>query len=365
MKNSIGSSLTVSIFGESHGSYIGATLDGLAPGILINKDFIDSQLTLRRPKGQISTKRQEADEYQIVSGIFEDRTTGTPLTIIIPNASQHSKDYSKTRPLARPGHADYTAYLKYHGFEDYRGGGHFSGRITAALVAAGAIVIPALQEKGIYIGSHIKQCAGVNDRDFNDYVSDIDFLNKTDFAVLDEDAAALMMEKMTEIANEGDSVGGVLETVVTGMPGGVGEPFFDSLESLLAHGLFSIPAIKGVEFGAGFDMTEALGSEYNDPFRMDGDKVVTETNNNGGINGGISNGMPITIRMAVKPTPSIYKQQKTVNFFEKENANLQIEGRHDPAIIHRARVVADSMVAIILYDALAARFGTDYFKGER
>lgn len=365
MKNSLGSSLIVSIFGESHGPYIGATLDGLAPGIEINKEFIESQLTLRRPKGKISTKRQEADEFQIVSGAFEDRTTGTALTIIIPNSSQHSKDYSKTRPLARPGHADYTAFLKYHGFEDYRGGGHFSGRITAALVAAGAIVIPALNKKGIKIATHIIKCAGVNDREFMNIDEDMDFLNSSDFAVLDKDAASLMLEKMTEIAEAGDSVGGVLETMVTGMPGGVGEPFFDSLESLLAHGLFSIPAIKGVEFGAGFGMTNALGSEYNDPFRMEDGKVITETNNNGGINGGISNGMPIIVRMAVKPTPSIYKEQKTVNFFENENADLVIEGRHDPAIIHRARVVADSMVALVIYDALAQRFGTDYFKGEK
>lgn len=365
MKNSLGNSLIVSIFGESHGPYIGATLDGLAPGIEINKEFIEHQLTLRRPKGKISTKRQEADEYQIVSGAFEGRTTGTALTIIIPNSSQHSKDYSATRPLARPGHADYTAFLKYHGFEDYRGGGHFSGRITAALVAAGAIVIPALQAKGINIATHIKKCAGVNDRDFANYEEDIKFLNNAEFAVLDDEKGKEMLEKMTKIAEAGDSVGGVLETVITGMPGGVGEPFFDSLESMLAHGLFSIPAIKGVEFGAGFDMTDALGSEYNDSFRMKEGKVVTETNNNGGINGGISNGMPILVRMAVKPTPSIYKEQKTVNFFENKDADLVIEGRHDPAIIHRARVVADSMAAIVIYDALSQRFGTDFFGGDR
>lgn len=364
MKNSLGNSTSITIFGESHGPYIGATIDGLAPGIDVSKEFIDKQLTMRRPAGKISTARVEADEYQIISGVFEGKTTGTALTIIIPNSNTKSKDYSKMRSIARPGHADYTAYLKYHGFEDYRGGGHFSGRITAALVAAGAIVIPALNKKGIKLASHIKRCAGVDDRAFADFDKDIEALNNTNFAVLDEEAGKVMLSKMESIAAEGDSVGGVLETVVTGMPGGVGEPFFDSLESTLAHGLFSVPAIKGVEFGGGFDLVDALGSEYNDALRLDNGRVSTKTNNNGGINGGISNGMPIMIRCAVKPTPSIYKSQETVDFINNTETDLQIEGRHDPAIIHRARVVVDSMVALVLYDALSQRFGTDYFKGE-
>lgn len=356
--------MSITIFGESHGPFIGATLDGLAPGIEINDEFIKSQLTLRRPAGKISTKRQEADEYQIISGVFEGKTTGTALTIIIPNSSQHSKDYGPMRSIARPGHADYTAFLKYHGYEDYRGGGHFSGRITAALVAAGAIVIPALNKKGIKIATHIKKCAGVSDRDFNNLLEDMDYLNKSLFAVLDSEKGEKMLENMTKIAEDGDSVGGVLETVVLGMPGGVGEPFFDSLESMLAHGLFSIPAIKGVEFGAGFDKIDSLGSEFNDPLRIDNGAVYTTTNNNGGINGGISNGMPITFKCAVKPTPSIYKEQDTIDFLKNEETTLSISGRHDPAIIHRARVVVDSMAALIIYDVLSQRFGTDYFKGE-
>ncbi len=355
--------MQVTIFGESHGAYIGAVLDGLAPGIPVDDDFIAHQLTLRRPKGKISTARQEADKYSIVSGAFNGYTTGTPLCIIIPNSDTHSKDYSKLSNTPRPGHADFTARMKYHGFEDYRGGGHFSGRITAALVAAGGIVIPALNAKGIYIGSHISRVAGIDDRAFDDYRADIDALKSADFAVLDSSKLELMNKAIEEAAADGDSVGGILETAIIGMPAGVGEPWFDSLESMLSHALFSIPAIKGVEFGGGFDLVDKRGSEYNDSFRMDGDKVVTSTNNNGGINGGISNGMPITIRLAVKPTPSIYKSQQTIDMKTMTNTDLTIEGRHDPAIIHRARIVADSIVALTIYDALAMRFGTDFFGG--
>lgn len=361
MKNSLGENLTVTIFGESHGPYIGVVLDGLAPGIPVDKEFINHQLDLRRPSGKISTARVEQDEFILASGVFKDKTTGTPLTILIPNSVQHSKDYEKTAMLARPGHADYTANVKYHGFQDYRGGGHFSGRITAALVAAGGIVIPELAKKGIKIASHIQSLGGIKDRSFNNYDQDIEALGKTNFAVLDLEKAALMKAKAEEIAAEGDSIGGVLETLVTGMPAGVGEPWFGTLEGLLSYALFSVPAIKGVQFGSGFDLVDHKGSEFNDPFFMEGNKVLTKSNNNGGINGGISNGMPIIFRSAVKPTPSIYKEQDTINMKEKSDAKLQIEGRHDPAIIHRARVVVDSVTALVIYDALVGRYGTDFF----
>lgn len=361
MKNSLGENLTVTIFGESHGPYIGVVLDGLAPGIPVDKEFIKHQLDLRRPSGKISTARVEQDEFILASGVFNDKTTGTPLTILIPNSVQHSKDYEKTAMLARPGHADYTANVKYHGFQDYRGGGHFSGRITAALVAAGGIVIPELAKKGIKIGSHIQSLGGIKDRSFNNYDQDIEALGKTNFAVLDPEKVALMKAKAEEIAAEGDSIGGVLETLVTGMPAGVGEPWFGTLEGLLSYALFSVPAIKGVQFGSGFDLVDHKGSEFNDPFFMEGNRVLTKSNNNGGINGGISNGMPIIFRSAVKPTPSIYKEQDTINMKEKSDAKLQIEGRHDPAIIHRARVVVDSVTALVIYDALVGRYGTDFF----
>lgn len=362
MKNTFGQSVAVTIYGESHGEAIGVVLDGLAPGIPVDREFIAAQLTLRRPAGRISTARQEQDEFRIVSGEFEGKTTGTPLCIVIPNTQTRSKDYSATRWLARPGHADYTANCKYHGFEDYRGGGHFSGRITAGLVAAGAIAMTALHGKGIQIGTHIARCAGVSDRAFGNLAEDIAFLQDKAFAVLDEEAGASMRAKMEAAAEAGDSVGGILETVVTGMPAGVGEPWFDTLEGMLAHALFSIPAVKGVQFGDAFDMADAPGSRFNDPFRMEGDAVTTATNHNGGINGGITNGMPILFRCMVKPTPSIYKEQETVDFRTKENAPLQIHGRHDPAIIHRAKVVADSVTALVLCDVLAGRFGTDWLK---
>lgn len=368
MKNTLGENFCVTIFGESHGPYIGVVLDGIAPGIDVNKDFINHQLDLRRPSGKISTKRVETDEFILASGVFNDKTTGTPLTILIPNSVQHSKDYEKTATLARPGHADYTANVKYHGFQDFRGGGHFSGRITAALVAAGGIIIPELEKKGIKIGTHIKSLGGIKDRNFEDYQKDIDFLGGTNFPVLDADKSEQMKTLAEKIAAEGDSVGGVLESVILGMPAGVGEPWFETLESELSYALFSIPAIKGVQFGDGFDMVDSFGSEFNDSLQIVQDngksKVITKTNHNGGINGGISNGMPILFRCAVKPTPSIYKTQDTIDMSKNENAKLNIQGRHDPAIIHRARIVVDSVASFVIYDALAGRFGTDFF-GEK
>ncbi len=360
MKNTFGQNVAVTIFGESHGEEIGVVIDGLAPGIEIDDEFIASQLTLRRPAGKISTSRQEKDEYRIVSGVFEGKTTGTPVCILIPNQNTHSKDYSATRSLARPGHADYTAYCKYHGFEDYRGGGHFSGRITTGLVAAGAIAIKALKKKNIYVGTHIRELAGIKDREFENINDDIDILNKKTFAVLDEEAGKRMYKKIEEYAADGDSIGGILECAVTGVPAGVGEPWFDTVEGLLAHALFSIPAVKGVEFGGGSDLKNEPGSRYNDSFCIKDGKIETLTNNNGGINGGITNGMPIVFRCQIKPTPSIYKEQNTVDFFENEEAVLQIKGRHDPAIIHRARVVVDSVAALVICDLLSGRFGTDY-----
>lgn len=364
MKNTFGTSVAVTLFGESHGAMIGAVIDGLAPGIRVDEDFIRSQLTLRRPAGKIATARQEADPFQIVSGVFEGRTTGTPLTILIPNGDTKSKDYSKTKDLARPGHADFTAEMKYHGYQDYRGGGHFSGRITAALVAAGAIALTALKEKGIELRSHVRMCAGVEDRSFGEteeaLKADFAALAGQNFPVLEAVAKEKMEEKILAAREECDSVGGVLETAVVGLPAGAGEPWFDTLEGVLAHALFSVPAIKGVEFGAGFAMASMRGSEANDALRVENGRVVSKTNNNGGVNGGISNGMPITFRCAVKPTPSIFKAQETVDFKKNENAELSLEGRHDPCIVHRAAVVVDSVSALALCDLLALRFGTDY-----
>lgn len=364
MKNVYGNSITVTLFGESHGEQIGAVIDGLAPGIEIDMDFMRKQLELRKPHGKISTQRVEADEPHIVSGVFEGKTTGTPICILFENQNTKSKDYSRTKNLMRPGHADFTANEKYHGFQDYRGGGHFSGRITTPIVAAGAIMIQALQKKGIYIGSHIQKCGLIEDKLFSDYETEIARVNDLIFPVLDEKVAEKMHAYMVQAAEDGDSVGGVLETVVTGMPSGVGEPWFDTMESMLAHALFSIPAVKGVEFGKGFRFADMKGSEANDAFEIKDGKVVTKTNHNGGINGGITNGMPIQFQTVVKPTASIYKKQETVNIETMENETLQIHGRHDPAIVPRARVVVDSMTAIVLADMLALRYGTDWLLGE-
>lgn len=364
MKNGFGNTITVTLFGESHGEQIGAVLDGIAPGIEVDMEFMHSQLELRKPHGKISTQRIETDEPHIVSGVFEGKTTGTPICILFENANTKSKDYSKTKNLMRPGHADFTAMEKYHGFADYRGGGHFSGRLTTPIVAAGAILIQALQKKGIYIGSHIQSCGPYQDQPFTDYEREIALVNEKRFPVLNEQAAEQMHEYMLQAAGEGDSVGGVLETVVIGMPSGVGEPWFDSMESMLSHALFSIPAVKGVEFGEGFAFAKLMGSQANDAFEVRDGKVFTKTNHNGGINGGITNGMPIRFQTVVKPTPSIYKQQETIDVETMENVSLQIEGRHDPAIIHRARVVVDSMTAIVLADMLALRYGTDWLRGE-
>lgn len=360
MKNTLGTSVAVTVFGESHGPAIGAVIDGLAPGIPIDNSFIEAQLTKRRPAGKISTARVEADKFEVLSGVFNGKTTGTPIAILIKNENVRSSDYSDVSRLARPGHADYTAHVKYNGFEDYRGGGHFSGRITAAIVAAGAIAISALAGKGIVLATHIKSCAGICDRNFDDILADIVTLDNMNFAVLDPAAADKMRSAIEEAAADGDSVGGVLQTAVCGVPAGVGEPFFDSVESVLSHALFSIPAVKGVEFGDGFRLAQMRGSEANDPFCMKNGKISTKTNKNGGINGGITNGQPILFNCAVKPTPSIFKEQETVDYIKNEEARLSLKGRHDPAIIHRARVVVDSMTALVLCDMLSARFGTNF-----
>lgn len=361
MKNTFGHNFSVTIFGESHGEAIGCVIDGLAPGISLDMDFISSMMEKRKAKGKISTKRQEGDALHIVSGYFQGKTTGTPLTILIENTNTRSTDYEKTKYRLRPSHADYTANEKYLGYQDYRGGGHFSGRITAPLVAAGAIAMQVLNEKGIVIGSHILRSRTISDIPFATATQQIEALlravNAMEFPVLDDKAAKDMREMMEAAADQGDSVGGILESCILNLPTGLGEPFFDSLESTLSHLLFSVPAVKGVEFGLGFGFADCYGSEANDAIIYD-HGFATKTNNNGGINGGISNGMPVLLRTVIKPTPSIYKEQDTVDLKTHEAVKLQIQGRHDPAIIHRARIVVDSVLAIGILDALMEREAT-------
>lgn len=362
MKNTFGQSVCVTLFGESHGPAVGVVADGLAPGMEVDEDEIRRQLTRRRPTGDTETARREADEFQILSGVYEGKTTGTPLCIVIPNQEQQSGDYE--HGLARPSHADYTARVKYHGFEDGRGGGHFSGRVTAALVALGGILLPALEKKGITIGTHILKCADVKDTFFRDPEREIPLLKDRDFPVLDVEKGQAMTEKIRQAAADGDSVGGVTQTAVCGLEAGLGEPWFDSVEGLLSHALFSLGGIKGVEFGLGFSFPYYRGSQCNDALMMMDGKVVTETNNNGGINGGITNGMPILFQCAVKPTPSISIPQYSVDMDAMEDRKIQIVGRHDPAIVRRICPVIDSVTAMVLCDLLAQRYGTDTLGGE-
>lgn len=361
MKNTFGNNLTLTVFGESHGEYIGFVLDGITPGIRIDRERIEDALRRRRPSTAASTPRIERDDYKIVSGEYNGMTTGTPLTLIIPNENTKSSDYGDVMRKLRPSHADYTAEIKYHGFEDHRGGGHFSGRITAALVAAGGIIIPMLEKKGIRIGTHIHSVGDVRDSEFQNFEEDLRVLNERQFPTLSETAGERMIELAKKVRDEGDSVGGVLESAVTGIPAGVGEPWFDTVEGLIAHAVFSVPAVKGIEFGLGFDFGGARGSEVNDPFVIRNGKILTDTNNNGGINGGITNGMPIVFRTAIKPTPSIGKEQRTVDIENGEECKIKIDGRHDAMIVHRAAPVITAAVALVIADLLIGRYGCDYF----
>lgn len=357
MKNTFGQSITVTLFGESHGPAVGAVLDGLAPGLPVSESEIARQLGRRRPSSPLDTARVEPDRFQLLSGVFDGHTTGTPLCISIPNENQDSKAY--TYGAARPSHADYAAFRKYHGYEDYRGGGHFSGRITAALVAVGGILLPALANCGITLGTHILRCGGVSDRAFADTEADIRLLQTAAFPVLDGDAAEAITLRIQQAKDASDSVGGVTQTAVCGLPAGLGEPWFDSAEGLLSYALFGIGGIKGVEFGLGFGFGDCTGSEANDAFRMRGSTVITETNHSGGVNGGITNGMPVVFQCAVRPTPSIAQAQKTVDFQRMTDTELTVLGRHDPAILRRICPVIDSVTAIVLCDLIAQRFGTD------
>ncbi len=359
MKNTYGQSVALTIFGESHGPAVGVVLDGLAPGLPVDEDLIRRQLSRRRPSTALDTPRREKDAYQILSGVWQGRTTGTPIAIVIPNENTRSGDYAYG--LARPSHADYAAFCKYRGNEDWRGGGHFSGRVTAPLVAAGAILLSALSGVGITVGTHILRCGEARDRPFDRVEEDIAALHEAEFPALEPGAAEAISRQILAARDEQDSVGGVTQTAVCGLPAGVGEPWFDSVESLLSHAVFSVGGIKGIEFGSGFSGSSQRGSQFNDALRMNEGRVVTQTNHNGGINGGITNGMPVVFQCAVKPTPSIARKQQTVDFLQGENAELTIHGRHDPAIIRRICPVLDSVTALVLCDLLAQRFGTDYF----
>ncbi|MFI3255020.1 MAG: chorismate synthase [Eubacteriales bacterium] len=361
MRDTYGNALNISLFGESHGKAIGVVIDGIASGITFSPDFMAKQMDKRRASGAISTPRVEPDLVHILSGMVDHVSTGSAISLMIQNTNTKSKDYSETQYLLRPGHADFTAFEKYHGFQDIRGGGHFSGRLTAPIVAAGSLFTQILAQQGVYIATHLLECAGVRDQEFSylgeNLLEEIHHLNDRHFSLLDPLKEGEMKEKILAAASEGDSVGGILETVIYPLPTGLGEPFFTSVESVLSSLLFSMPAVKGIEFGAGFSMASMRGSQANDPFVMSGEKILTETNHNGGINGGITNGMPLILRTVVKPTASIFKEQDTVHYQNKTAETLQIHGRHDPCILHRARVVQDSLCAIGIADLWNMREG--------
>ena len=345
-----GSKIKLSIFGESHGNAIGITIDGLPAGFSIDMDKIMMEMSRRAPgKSSLSTPRKESDIPEILSGYFEGKTTGTPLCAIIRNSNTKSKDYSKLKDVMRPGHADYTGAIRYKGFNDYRGGGHFSGRITAPLVFAGAICKQILEVKGIIVSAHINSIGKIKDCSFLESDISDELLNsfkENELPLINTKLEDEMRQEILSTRSSGDSIGGTIECAILGVSPGIGDPFFDSVESTLAHLMFSVPAVKGIEFGKGFDISKMRGSEANDEYYLENGNIKTKTNNNGGILGGITNGMPIIFNVAIKPTASIFKEQNAVNIVTMEETTLCIEGRHDPCIVQRALPVIEAVAAI-------------------
>ena len=353
MSSTWSNNISFTVFGESHGPAIGVTMDNVPPGETIDLDKIYEFMARRAPKKDgTTTMRSEKDIPQIVSGYFNGKTTGTPLVAMIANTDQHSQDYSNLSKLARPGHADYTGALRYRGFNDVRGGGHFSGRLTAPLCFAGAVAGQILEKRGIYVGAHISEIHGIKDKDFdpiNTSKDDIRELRSKDFPVNIDVQGNEMRKEILNARNEQDSVGGIIECIAINVPAGIGSPIFDGLENSIAQLIFGIPAVKGLEFGAGFEVAKMTGSENNDEFYVnERGIVVTKTNNHGGILGGISSGMPITLRVAFKPTPSISKPQETIDYSAMKNETLVVKGRHDPCIVPRAVPCVEAAVNIAL-----------------
>ena len=356
MSSEFGKNLKVSIFGESHGKAIGVNIDGLMPGEKIDMDELKAFMLRRAPgKSKLATNRNETDEPIFLSGITDGVTNGFPLCAIIENKDMHSSDYSNLKDTPRPSHADYTAFLRYNSFADMRGGGHFSGRLTAPLCIAGSIAKQILAKKGVYVGAHISSIGTICDESFPLYPENELFegIAKKDIAVIDDSKGEEMKALIEEVAKDGDSIGGTVECAIIGLNAGIGSPMFDGIENRLASALFGIPAVKGIEFGLGFDSSLQRGSEFNDSFVVNNGKISTETNNCGGILGGISTGMPITLKLAFKPTPSIAKQQNTVNLKTMENTTVTINGRHDPCIVLRAVSVTEAVCAIVILDLLS------------
>ena len=353
MSNTLGNRYRVQIFGQSHSPMIGGVIEGLPAGITPDMAFIRAFMARRAPGGALSTARKEADEPEIVSGLNEwGRTCGAPLAFLIKNADHRSRDYADLRDVPRPGHADYTAWVKFGGENDIRGGGQFSGRLTAPLCFAGALALRLLQDEGVRVKARVLKIAGIRDADMDPVRPDLDAIADGRLPCLDPDAARRMAEAIEAARAEGDSVGGVVECYAAGVPAGLGDPMFDGVENRLARALFGIPAVRGVEFGLGFAAADLRGSAHNDPFRMDGGAVTTATNRHGGALGGITSGMPVVVRAAFKPTPSIARPQPAVSLSRREDATLTVEGRHDPCVVPRAVPVVEAAVAFTLYDMM-------------
>lgn len=355
MSSEFGKTLRISVFGQSHGKAIGVVMDGLPAGEAIDLDALNAFLARRKPgKGPLSTARKEADAPVFLSGLEDGVTCGFPLCAVIENGDQHSSDYDELRDKPRPGHADYTAWVKWGGAADMRGGGHFSGRLTAPLCIAGGIAKQLLARRGIYIGAHLSSVGAESDAPFPLCPARelFDSVAHKSFPVLDDEAGSRMQAAILEAKKEGDSLGGVIECAAIGFPAGLGAPMFDGLENRLASALFGIPAAKGLEFGAGFAAARSRGSWNNDPFTVEDGRIVTTSNHAGGILGGITTGMPVTFRLAIKPTPSISRPQRTVSLSGMEDTELVVRGRHDPCIAHRAVPVVEAVTAAVLLDIL-------------
>jgi chorismate synthase len=354
--NSFGNILKVTCFGESHGSIIGVIMDGVPPGLVINTNFIQSELDRRRPgKSNLSSSRSETDKFEIVSGIVNKITTGAPLSFIVKNEDIDSSPYEKFKDIMRPSHADYPAYVKYRGYSDFRGSGRFSGRITLAYVIVGAVAKLILERYNINIFAYTASIGKVSD-DSNYSIDNItDLIKKRDNSpvhTLISELSDQMIAEIETVAKEKDSIGGIIKCMIINVPIGVGSPIFNNLESRISSAIFSIPAIKAIEFGAGFKAACMKGSEHNDPWIIKDNKIKTSKNDAGGIIGGLSTGMPIEFSVSVKPTASIGKPQKTVNIKTMKEVELKLEGRHDPCIVPRAVVIVEAMAALVILDEL-------------
>ena len=356
MSSIYGKNLKISIFGQSHSSAIGVNIDGLPAGFAINFDELQAFLQRRRPGvTEYSTKRKEPDIPEFLSGLVNGITCGAPLSVVIRNTDTRSSDYEQIKDIPRPSHADYTAFIKYGENHDFRGGGSFSGRLTASMCIAGGICLQLLKQKGINIFAHIAQILDIADLQFDPVNAGEEVIQKlkmADFPVLDKNAGDRMKAAIEKAKQDGDSLGGIIECAAAGVPAGIGDPMFDGMENRISAVVFGIPAVKGIEFGNGFSAAGLRGSQNNDAFIIKENKIQTATNNHGGILGGITSGMPLIFRVAIKPTPSISMEQGSVSLSRMEEVRLNIKGRHDPCIVPRAVPCIEAAAAIAIYDAL-------------